>query len=170
VDARPPHLNEWVPLSAAEQWEWLDAACKRHFARSTPWPPDAPPGTVFTLPGQLITSLSAFFCAMGEAVNGPGGYFGWTLRSLQDCAVGGFGAAPPFIVRWKDATHSRRALGHEALRQWAEKRLHHRDFFDADGERWLRETLARAARGEGETLFDRLVEALGVRGSVVEEH
>ncbi|MFD9242801.1 barstar family protein [Streptomyces sp. NPDC059556] len=36
----------------------------------------------------------------GEAVNGPGGYFGWNLDALDDCFFGGWGAAPAFTLFW----------------------------------------------------------------------
>ncbi|MCP3136381.1 barstar family protein [Pyxidicoccus xibeiensis] len=121
------------------------------------------------LQGRFIEDLSSFFCSMGEAVNGAGGYFGWSLDSLQDCCVGGFGVAPPFIVRWEGAAASRRALGHVALHEWAEARLLRGDPLDEDGKAWLLGCAEQAARGEGETLFDFIVEAIGVRGSTVEE-
>lgn len=33
--------------------------------------------------------------SIGEAINGPGGYFGWNLDALHDCLRGGFGALTP---------------------------------------------------------------------------
>lgn len=149
--------------------EWLAEAHKRHFSRPPPWPEDKPPGTILVLRGQHITDPLSFFCAIGEAVNGPGGYFGRTLVALQDCCVGGFGVAPPFVVRWEDAGVSRKALGHEALRAWAEAKLLCEDFFDADGKAALLRIAEQAARGEGETLFDFITDAIGVRGSRIEE-
>ncbi|MFB6367251.1 barstar family protein [Paenibacillus elgii] len=40
----------------------------------------------------------SFYCALGEAMNGPGGYYGSCLDSLYDCICGGFGATPPFVL------------------------------------------------------------------------
>ena len=68
------------------------------WARSSPWPADSPPGSLFVLPGRVIGDLTAFLCAMGEAVNGPGGYFGQHLMGFEDCCYGGFGAARMFRV------------------------------------------------------------------------
>lgn len=42
-----------------------------------------------------------FYCAMGEAVNGPGGYFGATLDGLHDCLRGGSGITAPFDLVWE---------------------------------------------------------------------
>ncbi|MEM9187722.1 MAG: hypothetical protein AAGF12_01000, partial [Myxococcota bacterium] len=36
--------------------------------------------------------------ALGEALRGPGGYYGASLDSLADCTCGGFGPVPPFVV------------------------------------------------------------------------
>ncbi|WP_406603918.1 barstar family protein [Nocardia macrotermitis] len=45
-----------------------------------------------------IGSSVDFFCALGESINGPGGYFGDNLDSLSDCLCGGFGASVPFTI------------------------------------------------------------------------
>jgi hypothetical protein len=39
---------------------------------------------VYHLDGRHITNLDAFFCAIGEAINGPGGWFGGGLFWLHD--------------------------------------------------------------------------------------
>ncbi|MFE0701069.1 barstar family protein [Streptomyces sp. NPDC058872] len=62
---------------------------------STPLPADAPAGQVFTLGGRHIVDRDAFYCAIGEVVNGPGGYFGWNPDALDDCLRGGWGATAP---------------------------------------------------------------------------
>ncbi|MFB0844511.1 hypothetical protein [Paenibacillus oleatilyticus] len=31
-------------------------------------------------------------------MNGPGGYYGFSLDILDDCFCGGFGATPPFVL------------------------------------------------------------------------
>ncbi|WP_204016947.1 barstar family protein, partial [Sphaerimonospora thailandensis] len=54
--------------------------------------------------------IEGFYCALGEAINGPGGYFGWNLSALDDCLRGQWGAAPPFRLIWHDADVARRHL------------------------------------------------------------
>ncbi|MFF1510359.1 barstar family protein [Streptomyces sp. NPDC058326] len=72
---------------------------------------DAPAGQVFTVDGRYIVDKDSFFCAIGEAVNGPGGYFGWNLDALDDCLTGGWGASTPFTLYWDASAESRARLG-----------------------------------------------------------
>ncbi|MFH8468838.1 barstar family protein [Streptomyces sp. NPDC017991] len=52
-----------------------------------------------------------FFCALGEAVNAPGGYFGRNLDALDDCLRGRWGTRRPFTLIWHDAEVARTGLG-----------------------------------------------------------
>ncbi|MFB9889103.1 barstar family protein [Planobispora takensis] len=54
--------------------------------------------------------MEGFSCALGEAVNGPGGYFGWNLDAPADCLRGGWAAAAPFHLIWHHAQVARRHL------------------------------------------------------------
>jgi RNAse (barnase) inhibitor barstar len=58
-----------------------------------------------------VTDRPGFYCAIGEAVNGPGGYFGANLDALRDCLRGGFGATAPFHLVWHASTVARTSLG-----------------------------------------------------------
>ncbi|MFE5012059.1 barstar family protein [Streptomyces sp. NPDC056696] len=55
---------------------------------------------MFTLDVRYIVDEDSFYCAIGEAINGPGGYFGWNLDALDDCLRGGWGATAPFTLHW----------------------------------------------------------------------
>ena len=88
---RPQAKNLWA---AHDRVEWLRAALAHARAEG----PDRPPGGTYRLDGTHVTDIVSFYCALGEAVNGPGGYFGWNLDALADCLRGGFGATPPFTV------------------------------------------------------------------------
>src|SRR6266496_2594806 len=46
---------------------------------------------VYEIDGERIQDTDGFYTMVGEAVNGPGGYFGRGLDSLNDCLRGGFG-------------------------------------------------------------------------------
>jgi hypothetical protein len=73
--------------------------------------PDKPPGTVYHLDGRYVTDYDAFFCAIGEAVNGPGGWFGDDLFWLhENAATGDGGAAPGFRMVWHNAEVARTHL------------------------------------------------------------
>jgi hypothetical protein len=168
-----PHL--WVTLSPGERREWLRRSRDLYFAAAHPLP-QAAPGHVFELVGSSITDLTSFLCAMGEAINGPGGYFGSNLNAFEDCCWGGFGATPPFSVRWADASASKRALDHAAMAAWAREQLEcleqlaERERADrAEGAAWLARVVAQAERGEGETLFDLLVQTMRGAQIAVEE-
>lgn len=114
-------MNSWVELDYDERIHWLHAASRRYWARPVPRGPVRPPGAVIHLHGSVITDLPACFCAIGEAVNGPGGYFGDTLSGLAECARGGFGIAPPFTVIWHDYEISRSRLGRSELVRWLQR-------------------------------------------------
>ncbi len=87
----------WHRLDRAGRHGWLSAALIHHAFRSVP---DRPPDTVYRLDGRHITDVDGFYCALGEAVNGPGGYFGWNADALEDCLLGHWGAQAPFALRW----------------------------------------------------------------------
>jgi barstar (barnase inhibitor) len=61
---------------------------------------DAAPGQAFTLDGRQVVDIDGLYCVLGEAINGPGGYFGWNLSAVDDCLRGGFGASCPFTLKW----------------------------------------------------------------------
>ncbi|OBA07956.1 barnase inhibitor [Paenibacillus polymyxa] len=97
-----PHENNiWHTFSKEERSGWLNVtriySASNHFAR-----PDKR-GEVYTLEGEYISDFTTFFIALGEAINGPGGYFGFSLDSISDCLCGGFGAVGPFTIDWKNA-------------------------------------------------------------------
>lgn len=48
--------------------------------------------------------------ALGEAVNGPGGYFSGCLDAVVDCLRGNFGYTAPATLVWRDAATAREYL------------------------------------------------------------
>lgn len=59
------------------------------------------------LDGSKIDSVPSFFLELGQAVNGPNGYFGACLDSLSDCLCGGFGLAMPITIEIRDSRVAR---------------------------------------------------------------
>ncbi|HWU08703.1 MAG TPA: barstar family protein [Streptomyces sp.] len=113
----------------------------------------------YVIDGSRITGLDSFFDAIGEAVNGPGGYFGRSLDALADCLGGGFGTPEDgsFVIEWRDHASSARALGHEETARRLERllpRVHPTNRARVERE------LAEARAGRGPTLFGRLVEII----------
>ncbi|MEV6260819.1 barstar family protein [Streptomyces sp. NPDC051784] len=99
----------WHDLAPEDRHAWLSVALwSRQYRRRGK--PDAPAGQVFTLDGRHIVDRDTFYCAIGEAVNGPGGYFGWNLDALDDCLRGGWGATTPFTLHWDFSAEARTRL------------------------------------------------------------
>jgi RNAse (barnase) inhibitor barstar len=114
-------------------------------------------GVQYQIDGIRITTLEDFYDAIGEAVNGPGGYFGRNLDALNDCLRGGFGTPDDEDITfvWTDSEHARRNLGYpETIRQ-LELRLARCHPTNRDH---VRAELDRAAHGEGPTVFDWIIE------------
>ena len=43
--------------------------------------------------GRSLTDIEGFYSAIGEAINGTGGNFGWNADALLDCGTGRRGAS-----------------------------------------------------------------------------
>ncbi|WP_031086690.1 barstar family protein [Streptomyces sp. NRRL WC-3549] len=116
----------------------------------------------YVIEGGEVTGLERFWDLVGEAVNGPGGYFGRNLDAFSDCLGGGFGtpADGSFVIEWRDHAASARALGHEETARRLEALLGRAH--PTSRPRIQRE-LAEARAGRGPTLFDQLVEIIEVR-------
>ncbi|MFC3997625.1 barstar family protein [Nocardiopsis sediminis] len=113
----------------------------------------------YVIEGREVTSLDRFWQVIGEAVNGPGGYFGTNLDAFADCLSGGFGTPDDadFVIEWRDHEASRRALGHaETVRQLRLRR----DRAHPANRTAVQARIDRAAAGQGPTVFDWLVEII----------
>ncbi|MGW4982014.1 barstar family protein [Streptomyces mirabilis] len=104
---RQSEPNSWARCSSQGREFWFDRAREA----ANPYGPDPEPGSTYHLDGRHVTDAPAFHCALGEAVNGPGGYFGHDLSAVADCLRGGYGAEPPFTLVWHDADVARTCLG-----------------------------------------------------------
>ncbi|MEU8710139.1 barstar family protein [Streptomyces sp. NPDC048565] len=116
----------------------------------------------YVIDGSRITGLDSFWDVIGEAVNGPGGYFGRNLDAFADCLSGGLGTPQDesFVIEWHDHARSVLALGHEeTARRLAGllTRAH------PTNRARLERELADARAGRGPTLFDQLVGIIGER-------
>ncbi|MEV4134723.1 hypothetical protein AB0J72_21445 [Dactylosporangium sp. NPDC049742] len=101
----PAAPNQWAGLERSDRYLWVGAA-QAHRIHA----PDKPAGTVYHLDGRHVTDYDAFYCAIGEAINGPGGWFGGDGFWLHECAVGDAGATPGFRLVWHDAEVARAHL------------------------------------------------------------
>lgn len=99
----------WHELDPEGRHAWLSVALwSREYQRAGR--PDTPAHQAFTLDGGHIVDINSFYCALGEAINGPGGYFGWNLDALVDCLRGGWGATPPFTLQWQHSAVAKARL------------------------------------------------------------
>lgn len=122
----------------------------------SPFSPDRP--VVYDLDGSAINHLDDLYRLLGEAVNGPGGYFGANLDALNDCLGGGFGAPEGgnFMFLLHHSSHAESALGfHETIRQ-LERRLAQ---CHPDTRLQISRELERARHHEGPVAFDWIQEA-----------
>ncbi|MDK0523001.1 barstar family protein [Streptomyces sp. ML-6] len=113
----------------------------------------------YVIEGSRVTGLERFWEVIGEAVNGPGGYFGRNLDALADCLGGGMGTPDDgdFVFEWRDHMLSARALGHEETARQLRRSLERAHPTNRPA---MRKRLDEALAGRGPTLFDLIVEIL----------
>ncbi|MFB6604773.1 barstar family protein [Streptomyces noursei] len=103
----PDTLGAWATFDTRHRGAWLDLVrerCCQHVHR------DRPAGHAYALDGRHVTDVPGLYLALGEAVNGPGGYFGGCLDALNDCLLGSFGYTAPANLLWRDAETARAHL------------------------------------------------------------
>ena len=100
--------SEWTALSPHLKDQWLDTIrllyCKYNRTRYDS------PGVVYYLDGRKTTDLTSFLIAIGETVNGAGGYFGGCLYGLSDCLSGDFRIADTYTIEWSHSDFAKEKL------------------------------------------------------------
>ena len=121
-----------------------------------------PVTVTFVIHGTRVRCLEDFWTAVGEAVNGPGGYFGRNLDAFNDCLRGGFGQPEDddYVIEWGNHDVSQRHLGYRETVRQLELRLgrgnpSNRALVQAD--------LDEARAGRGATVYDWLLEIMEVQ-------
>lgn len=89
---------KWYSRSHHDRYRTLNIVRHKWFRRPLRETEDIPNRTVH-LDGRWINDVPSFYLSIGEAVNGPGGYFGGGVNALDDCLCGRFGVRTPFTVR-----------------------------------------------------------------------
>ncbi|MEM9191795.1 MAG: barstar family protein [Myxococcota bacterium] len=108
-------MGTWRSLPDIARKRWC-AAARDRVILSGHLPPSRP-GRRIVIDGDVIDGRRGFYCALGEAINGPGGYFGMSLRAVEDCLYGGFGLEFPYTIVWRNSAQSRAVLDASALRE-----------------------------------------------------
>ncbi|GAA1532335.1 hypothetical protein GCM10009827_057740 [Dactylosporangium maewongense] len=109
--ARRPDLpGRWAALPPGEREGWLEVA-----ELCSPWSATIQPDRVHTvdavLDGRDVVDLASFFCALGEAVEGPGGWVGSAFISVATILeLRAEQTSAPLRVRWTNAEVARRNL------------------------------------------------------------
>ena len=109
----PEASNQWRNLDLSDKREYLDRVRIKH-CESSGVIEDVAHGR-YVIEGRFIKDYPSLFLELGEAISGPGGYFGSCLDAFDDCCLGGFGAIPPFTLVWKDHIVSK---GHLTTEEW----------------------------------------------------
>ncbi|MCX5392152.1 barstar family protein [Streptomyces sp. NBC_00094] len=104
----PDTAGAWAGLDTRHRWVWHDLVRERVAHHGAPG--DRPAGHAYALDGRHVTDEPGLYLALGEAVNGPGGYFGGNLGALADCLGGTFGYTAPATLLWRDAATAREHL------------------------------------------------------------
>ncbi|MGW4894772.1 barstar family protein [Kitasatospora sp. NPDC004240] len=106
--AGPPDTpGAWAGLDTRHRGAWHDLVRERACRRDAH---DRPAGHAYELDGRHVTDEPGLWLALGEAVNGPGGYFGGDLTALHDCLGGTFGYTRPGTLLWHDSATARAHL------------------------------------------------------------
>lgn len=98
--ARPTEKNLWAELPLGSRGAWLEVVGLYHAKTRQDWVTIT--SSEFVLDGKNVIDLASFYCAIGEAVHGPGGYFGWNFAALEDCLKGTFGGGRSLVLHWHD--------------------------------------------------------------------
>ncbi|MFY1672578.1 barstar family protein [Plantactinospora sp. WMMB334] len=102
--------DEWLRWPMDQHDDWLHVVQNSWFASSRR---AGSYGTdhVAYLDGAKMPTKPGFYCALGEAVNGPGGYFGSNLDALADCLSSDLGDVRLVRVVWRNFRASQDHLG-----------------------------------------------------------
>ncbi|WP_258904985.1 barstar family protein [Actinokineospora sp. UTMC 2448] len=109
----PVLRGEWARSPASCHASWLHVAQNAWFTAGHA-AQRYEVGDICELDGELILGEASFYCALGESVNGPGGYFGSTLDGLADCLATTRATSSMFELIWKRYDDTRERMG-EAL-------------------------------------------------------
>ena len=104
AEARPDRKGLWVNLPLGSREAWLEVAGL--YAQTEDQSNQSRVDTIdlpdYFMNGAHVEDLASFFCALGEAINGPGGYYGWNMAALADLLKSDSRSRAPFTLHWSD--------------------------------------------------------------------
>lgn len=114
---------------------------------------------VFEIDGRRFDTLEGFFDEVERKLI-PNVYWGRNLAAFNDILRGGFGTPEGgFVLRWAHSTRSREALGFPETVQYVEEKMTRCHTSNVPS---VQADLEAARRGEGQTLFEILVDIIRV--------
>ena len=114
---------------------------------------------VYECDGRDFATLQEFYGVVSRVLI-PGAEWGHNLDAFNDILRGGFGTPDGgFVLRWVNSAMSRERLGHPETARQLERRLAR---CHPTNRVSVGEELRRARQGVGPTVFDWLVEIIGV--------
>lgn len=119
LEEEPDDDKDWRELDFDARWERLQEIRESDSLRDRSKKDLS--GGVYALDGSAIDDIPSLYLALGETINGPGGYFGACLDSLSDCLCGGFSAIPPFQLIIENSQDLSVKLDERAWLQWVLK-------------------------------------------------
>lgn len=109
---KPLDRGEWLHYPVGFHVSWLHVVQNSWF-ESGRGVVDRVIDDSLSLDGSAMPSVASFYCALGEAVNGAGGYFGSNLDGLADCLSVARGIGFQARVVWSNHSLSMATLGEE---------------------------------------------------------
>ncbi|MEV0675292.1 barstar family protein [Actinosynnema sp. NPDC050436] len=109
TSGEPLEPGEWCSRPVSDLEAWLDVVQNSWFATGRRVARYGV-GDVVRLDGSRITTKEGFYLTLGEAVHGPGGYYGSNLDALADFLSSEVGETPPVQIVWQDFEVTRRAV------------------------------------------------------------
>ena len=112
---------------------------------------------VYSVDGRRVHSREDFFDLVGEAVSGPGTYFGKNFDAFSDCLSGGYGTPDDGAFRFvlENANAAREALGYPETLAWLQHKV--RNCHPSNVES-VKLEIAEAEAERGPTIFDIFVD------------
>jgi RNAse (barnase) inhibitor barstar len=101
--------GEWLQWPVSQHDAWLHVVQNSWFT-SNHRAARYGDNEVAHLDGTHIATKAGFFCALGEAVNGPGGYFGSNLDAMADCISSSLDVRPLVKIVWQNFRISQELL------------------------------------------------------------
>ena len=112
---------------------------------------------VFIVDGSKFSTLTEATAILNDALGLDGAWNG-NLDALNDILSGGFGTPDEgFVLVWRNSALSRDRLGHSETLRWLQRTVRECHQLNIPN---VRQRIAAAEQGKGETLFDALVEII----------